>query len=150
MIADIVPGITGAWFLPDGRDRLIVAEAFGPDSPALAGLGVGVGERLTGWVAANRQPILNSDAALDLGVRSLATSPGLARCLSVPLLSGDTLVGVLSLYASEATAFSDDQGRLIQMIALHLATTIHAAHRAAGETDASRKAPDLRLVKPHK
>ena len=57
----------GRWFVPDpSRDQLVVADAFGPAAAILAGFSVDVGERLTGWVAASRQPILNSDAALDL------------------------------------------------------------------------------------
>ena len=31
---------------------------------------MGVGENLTGWVASNRQAIVNSDASLDLGARA--------------------------------------------------------------------------------
>ena len=37
-------------------------------------MSVAVGERLTGWVAANHQSIVNSDAALDLGPKAEAAS----------------------------------------------------------------------------
>jgi GAF domain-containing protein len=40
-------------------------------------------------------------------------------------------VGVLSLYSREPEGFNDDRGRLIQMIAPHLATAISAAVRNA-------------------
>jgi putative nucleotidyltransferase with HDIG domain len=87
LLADIVPGATGAWFVPDGhRDGLVVADAFGPSAAALRGATVACGERLTGWVAANRQCIINSDAALDLGAKAETTS--LQSCMSVPLLMG--------------------------------------------------------------
>jgi GAF domain-containing protein len=148
LLADVVPGATGAWFVPDtGRDRLVVADAFGPAAASLRGLTVGNGERLTGWVAANRTCIVNSDAALDLGPKADAGS--LQSCMSVPLLMGDALVGVLSLYAPSANAFADDCGRLIQMVAPHIAAAMHTASAAAGE---ARTAPDkaapggLRLV----
>ena len=103
----------------------MVADAFGPAAASLRGMTVAMGERLTGWVAANRQCIVNSDAALDLGAK--ADTPSLQSCMSVPLLMGESLVGVLSLYAPSANAFADDCGRLIQMVAPHIAGAIHAA-----------------------
>jgi GAF domain-containing protein len=136
LLADIVPGATGAWYVPDpARDRLTVADAFGPASSSLRGLSVTMGERLTGWVAANRQCIANSDAALDLGPKAEAAS--LQSCMSVPLLMGESLVGVLSLYAPSANAFADDCGRLIQMVAPHIAVAIHMACSANGEVKTS-------------
>ena len=148
LLADVVPGATGAWYVPDvERDRLIVADAFGPASSSLRGATVGIGERLTGWVAAQRQCILNSDAALDLGPK--AEAAGLHSCMSVPLLMGESLVGVLSLYAPSANAFADDCGRLIQMVAPHLASALHTASSASGEarTPSEKTAPGpLRLV----
>jgi GAF domain-containing protein len=136
LLADIVPGATGAWYVPDlARDRLVVADAFGPAAASLRGLSVTMGERLTGWVAANRQCIANSDAALDLGPKAEAVS--LQSCMSVPLLMGDSLVGVLSLYAPSANAFADDCGRLIQMVAPHISVALHVAASASLEARAS-------------
>jgi GAF domain-containing protein len=135
LLADVVPGATGAWFVPDvARDRLVVLDAFGPAAASLRGITVGIGERLTGWVAANRQCIVNSDASLDLGPKADAAS--LQSCMSVPLLMGESLVGVLSLYAPSANAFADDCGRLVQMVAPHIAAAIHAAPAASGEAKA--------------
>jgi GAF domain-containing protein len=105
-----------------------------------------MGDRLTGWVGANRQCIMNSDAALDLGARAEGLS--LQSCMSVPLLIGESLVGVLSLYAPSHNAFADDCGRLIQMVAPHIATAIHAA-QMNGETRTPSERPagtPLRLV----
>ena len=148
LLADIVPVATGAWFVPDGvRDSLTVAEAFGPAAAALRGATMPVGERLTGWVAANRQCIINSDAALDLGAK--AETASLQSCMSVPLLMGESLVGVLSLYAPSANAFADDCGRLIQMVAPHLAAAIHAASAAGADARSATEktgAAALRLV----
>src|SRR5262249_23205670 len=98
LISDLMPGVTGAWFLPNAnRDLLAVADAFGPAASALRGSTVGMGEKLTGWVAVQRQAIVNSDAALDLGGRSDGALAGLQHCVSVPLVNGDTLVAVLTL-----------------------------------------------------
>jgi putative nucleotidyltransferase with HDIG domain len=143
LIRDIMPDVTGAWYLTDAtRDRLTAAETFGPWAAALNGVSVGMGQRLTGWVAASGQSIVNSDAALDLDGCILSDTP-LRSCMSVPLLKGESLVGVLSLYAVGADAFDENRGRLIEMIAPHVAGCVQAAR-----TTTSVKAPgrELRLV----
>ena len=82
--------------MPEGTsDRLTVADAFGPAAPVLRGMSIDVGDRLTGWVAASRQPIVNSDAALDLRSRMHAISP-LRSCMSVPIAIGPSLVAALA------------------------------------------------------
>ena len=152
LLADVMPGCTGAWYLPDiAHDRLTVAAAFGPAAGAVRGISVPVGERLTGWVAARRQPIINSDATLDLGARVDTVTPPLSRCISLPLMVGDTLVAVLTLYTAAPDGFTADHGRLVQIVAPHLAGAIEAAARTRG---ASRESVppelpgtrDLRLV----
>jgi putative nucleotidyltransferase with HDIG domain len=144
LIADIVPGTTGAWYLPDTvRDRLVVAEAFGPGAHGLAGMTISIGERLTGWVATTHQSIANADAALDLGARADTVTPRLESCLSVPLMMGDVLVGVLSLYGQTVDAFDEQHSRLIEIVAPHIAGAIHAAARmpAAMRDPAAAPAP---------
>jgi putative nucleotidyltransferase with HDIG domain len=149
LIRDIVPGVTGAWYLPDGtRDGLTVVDAFGPAAASLVGATAGIGERLTGWVAATRQTVIDSDASLDFDLPSDHTSPDLQRCTSVPLMVGTSLVGVLSVY-SAVGACDQNCGRLLEMIAPHVAGALHAAGavssrslepgaRSAGESSAAR------------
>jgi putative nucleotidyltransferase with HDIG domain len=141
LMQNVVPGATGVWYLVDeGHDRLVSAEAFGPAAAVLRGSSVAIGDRLTGWVAATHQPILGSDANLDLGSRAEMATPALVRCVAAPLLKGDRLVGVLSLYASDPDALGEERGRLVQMVAPHLASAIDAASRAT--------APPVREAKP--
>jgi len=54
-------------------------------SAPLVGLRIPIGQRLSGWVAANRQTIVNSDAALDLGDSAKATPTPLRSCMSAAL-----------------------------------------------------------------
>jgi two-component system, NarL family, sensor kinase len=148
LLSDVVPGATGAWYIPDSsRDQLRVTDSFGPASGSMRGLSVAMGDRLTGWVAVNRQPIVNSDAALDLG--PAAEGASLQSCMSVPLLRGESLVGVLSLYAPTSSTFAGDCGRLVQMVAPHIAVALHVALATpdAKTTSSEKAAPTgLRLV----
>jgi GAF domain-containing protein len=52
--------------------------------------------------------------------------PDLQRCTSVPLMLGATLVGVLSVYTT-AGACDQNRGRLLEMIAPHVAGALRAA-----------------------
>ena len=143
LVRQLTPEASGAWYIiSEDADRLVALEAFGPAADGLEGLTIRVGERLTGWVAANRQPIVNSDAALDVGDRATTFGVSLRSCLSVPLLDGGKLAGVLTLYAQDRDAFSEDLGRLMQMIAPHIAQAILARR---GE-EAEIQIRELKLV----
>jgi putative nucleotidyltransferase with HDIG domain len=153
LLRDTAAPSTAVWYILDqDTNALTVAHAAGSAADLFRGLSIPVGSRLSGWVAAHRQPIVNSDPALDLGAQA-AVVP-LQSCLSVPLVTGASLVGVLTLYSSQPKAFSDDQGRLLQMIAPHVANAMSRARRyeAAGPDvhapSAEKRAPggSLRLV----
>jgi putative nucleotidyltransferase with HDIG domain len=150
LLRDIVPDVSAAWYIATGDEQVVAMEASGPAAAVLRGSTIKLGDRLTGWVAANRQVVVNSDAALDLGPRTAAVTPPLASCLSVPLVAGDALAGVLTLYASARDVFTDDHGRLIQVLAPHVAQAIARARRGSADVTpaekAVRAAADLRLV----
>ena len=144
LILDIVPGASGAWYVLDAAsDRLVAVDAFGPAAGTLRGSSFAIGERVTGWVAASRQMVVNSAADLDLGERAALADPALSSCMSVPLIAGESLAGVLTLYSSGEETFDEQRGRLLQMIAPHVATTIHTAIQAVvreGAADGWRQA----------
>jgi putative nucleotidyltransferase with HDIG domain len=73
-----------------------------------------LGERLSGWVAVNRQTITNSDASLDLG--GLAELAGLRFCLSTPLFANHQFVGVISLYSASVDGFSEADRTALEIV----------------------------------
>jgi putative nucleotidyltransferase with HDIG domain len=93
-------------------DELVAARFVGSVDPILAGMKMSLGEQLSGWVAANKQPIINSDAALDLGSYAVQHQPKLSFCLSIPLAVGGTLTGVISLYSAAAFRPEDETSSL--------------------------------------
>jgi putative nucleotidyltransferase with HDIG domain len=146
LVQGIVPGASGAWYLLDGTgERLRAVDAFGPAAPLLAGNVMPVGDRLTGWVAAHRQTIANSDPALDLDDRAARAIPALISSLSTPLADGHQLVGALTCYASAADAFSDGQRQRIERVAPLIARALQAAGRAPAAAP-EQTGRDLRLV----
>lgn len=107
-----------------------------------------MGDRLSGWVGACRQTITNSDAALDLYDRGVT----LGSALSTALVEGDRVVGVFTAYAAAPQAFTDDQSRLVEMMAPHLGRIVGAGLRTEQRTRdnqeprAATGARDLRVV----
>lgn len=87
---------------------------------------IALGERLSGWVAAHRTAIWNSDATLDLPAE-VAHAASVTLGSSVPLLDGDILIGTLTLYSTAGVEIPIEQRVLIQAITPLLATALSAA-----------------------
>jgi putative methionine-R-sulfoxide reductase with GAF domain len=132
----LIPASLSVIFLHDQvADELQVYHSVGEHADHFHGLKIQRGERLTGWVAANRQSILNSDPILDLGEVARGLQPRLRSCLSTPLLHDDVLVGVLSLYSVRPEAFSENHRRVAEIVARQIAPTI----RHAMQSDATNR-----------
>jgi GAF domain-containing protein len=111
----------------DAHDDLVAKHAMGDVGDLTTELRVPLGQRLSGWVAANRATIINSDPMLDFGEAARTCSPRLRNCLSTPLVSNDQLVGVLSLYSILSEGFSDDHRRIIEVVARQVSRALKSA-----------------------
>ncbi len=131
-IRHIAPGATFALFGLDAAAGTVSAQyVAGTGAGAVSGLAIRLGERLSGWSAAMQQSVANGDARLDL----LDTTPADLRyaCAS-PLIADGAAVGVLTLYST--APLGDDQCRMLDMIAPHLAAAVSPVLAAA-----TRKVP---------
>ncbi|MGE0363452.1 MAG: HD domain-containing phosphohydrolase [Vicinamibacterales bacterium] len=118
------PGAEFIVYLASATGQRIVARATsGAPVHGAHDMSIVVGERISGWVAANRQQVVNSDARLDLG--PLAQSAALQYCVATPLVDGDRVVGVLTGYAT--APFSDDAARQLATLAPRLAPVLAMA-----------------------
>ena len=149
-LSRILPDTTFAFYIHDaGSGHLVARHAMGEHAAVLRGTSIAMSERLSGWVAACRQTISNSDAALDLYDRGIR----LGSALSTPLMDGERLVGVFTAYAAAPQAFTEDQSRVVEMMAPHLGRIVGAALRTEQRTrdiqeprPATAGARDLRIV----
>ena len=136
---------TWAFYMHEASDDcLVVRYATGPLAASVRQTSIQVGQRLTGWVGANRQTIVNSDAALDLAGRDVPAGP--RTCLSTPLLEGDTLVGVLTLYSEPNARFDDEQGRLLQMVAPQVTQILARAQSSESAAPSAGPNAPVRVV----
>jgi diguanylate cyclase (GGDEF)-like protein len=127
----VVPFELCVFFIYDKQnDDLIGAYASGDRNEAVLGIRITLGERLAGWVAANRQTIMNSDPALDLVGIVSKLYPRLRATLATPLMLRQDLVGVLALYSDVANIYTDDHRRVIEVLARQIAPIVlRAAER---------------------
>lgn len=145
VVRQVLPCDAMAIFLPDERlDHVTVRYAAGAHAAALRTLTRASGTGIAGWVAVNRKAALNADPALDFGLTSAA--PPLRSCLASPLIEGDSLVAVLALYREGPGAFSEDDVRLVELLAPRLASSLVDA---AGAERSATSAPALKLVRSH-
>jgi putative nucleotidyltransferase with HDIG domain len=153
LVRELAPSATIGWYIIDERSGyLALRHTSGPAAGQMSGTALRLGEGVSGWVAANRQVMINSEAWLDLGDHAMSGLP-LKHALSVPLITRESLVGTITLYAG--TTFTESQSRLVQVIAPHLAQAIWTAKRSESGAHASHAqtargtavpASDIRLV----
>ena len=145
----IVPASAIVFYIYDvNTDDLVSAHAVGSHVPNLLGLRIPRGERLSGWVAANKQTIVNADPALDLGEAGRELRPRLRSCLSPPLIAGNDLIGVLTLYSVDVDAFRDEHRRLLEVVGRQVSVTVKHAlhferHRATNLRDRATGLPNV-------
>ncbi|HUU35562.1 MAG TPA: HD domain-containing phosphohydrolase, partial [Vicinamibacterales bacterium] len=103
-----------------------------------------LGERVSGWVAANRQQIINSDARLDLGPTAAGTS--LLFCVATPLVHDGRTMGVLTAYAD--SALSAESARRLSEVAPQVAEVLGAVTHTVPLRQAKARLtrPDLRVA----
>jgi diguanylate cyclase (GGDEF)-like protein/putative nucleotidyltransferase with HDIG domain len=132
----LIPWSLFVFYLYDpDSDEIEARHLIGEGTSLVRGLRLELGKGLSGWVAANRHTISNSDPSLDLG-EARSHSLQLKSCLSAASLSNDRLIGVLSLYSSELNGFNDDHRRIIEVVASQIA---HTFSRAIDFENSSRR-----------
>jgi diguanylate cyclase (GGDEF)-like protein/putative nucleotidyltransferase with HDIG domain len=148
----ILPASMCVFYVFDAScDELVAAHVAGPDPLPVAGLRIPLGERIGGWVAANRRTILNSDPVLDFGDLARTARPRLRSCLSTPLIADEGLVGVLTLYAADANAFTEDHLRIVEAVGRQISRVVRDSaqfeRRHSALRDAVTGLPNLERLK---
>ena len=148
ILRSVMPCETMAIFLPDlETDEIALRYAAGAHAATLRGTRRATGAGIAGWVAVNVRSAVNADPSLDLGYRATEMTPPLRSCLAVPLVEGESLVAVLALYRMQRAAFSEDELRLVELLAPRLATSLATASLAEQHAGQPARAHGLTLVK---
>jgi len=127
-------------------DELVCETVQGDALSALRGRRIKVGQGLSGWVAAHKRTVVNSPGALDSDEGHSALLRAFLSSMSAPILRGDALVGVVTLYASSREAFTPRHAEIIEGVASHLSPLLRR-RRPIGQS--SRPLLHGHLAAPH-
>ena len=105
----------------ENTDELVFETVHGPGLESLKGRRVRRGQGLSGWVAAHKRLVLNSPGALDADDQEASVLRQFMSTTSAPIMRGEVLVGVVTLFAQRSEAFRRDQGEILEGVARHLA-----------------------------
>jgi uroporphyrinogen-III synthase len=100
-------------------EELVLRASKNPHPEALDRLKMRVGQGITGWVAQHREPVVVSQKAYDdprFKLFNELPEDRFESFLSVPLVSGGRLVGVISLQSREPHRYSKRETSLVAMI----------------------------------
>jgi len=104
---------------------LFPAYVEGQDHFLFSSLEIPVGEGLSGWVAKHKKPILNGNPSVEPGYLNDPSKYSMLRsAIAVPLEGSNGVVGVLTLYHSDADAFSNDEQRILTDVSAKIALSI--------------------------
>lgn len=84
-----------------GQDGFYVAAVRGPNRESLLGLRIGRRLGIAGWVAESHEPLLLQGQVADNRFKPIKPRPEITSAISMPLLAGGKLVGVLNVNATQ-------------------------------------------------
>jgi GAF domain-containing protein len=123
-----VPASACVLFVYDRDEDALVPAYRAGETVVAARTRIALGDRLSGWVAATRRPIVNSDARLDLDA-DVRDETALRCALSVPVGDDAELLGVLAFYARGEAAFDARHQRLAEAAAHAIVAPLRTAAR---------------------
>jgi len=110
------------------EDVLLPEHVSGEDLRRFSALRIPLGEGVSGWVAYNKQPIMNGNPSVEPGYADETGRPTLLNsALSVPLEGLEGVVGVVTLYRADKDAFSKDHLRVLLAVSPKIALAIENA-----------------------
>jgi putative nucleotidyltransferase with HDIG domain len=120
----VVPAATLTLYIPNHEtNELVPVSSSGVGTSVIEDLRIPIGDRISGWAAAHKQVVVNSNAALELGPVARTFSVPLRYALAVPVFSGSTPpIGVLTAYGSEP--FNHDHRRILESAATLFASAV--------------------------
>jgi PAS domain S-box-containing protein len=124
---------------PEG-DELVAWAAKGLEEEVELGVRIPVGKGFAGKVSASRSPVIISDIETADVLNPLLKKKGLKSLLGVPLLIEGRVIGVMHVGRFKRYEFTEDDTRLLQLVADRIALAIENARLFEEERNARREA----------
>ena len=135
-------------YVLEGKD-LVLRASQNPHPEAIRQLTIPLGEGMTGWVAQKCETVAISGGAMrDPRFRNFRQLPedGFEAFLSVPVLAGGRLVGVLNLQHVEKHEYSQEEVRLAATVGYLVGSEIERARLDSEVADLTDKLETRKLV----
>jgi signal transduction histidine kinase/putative methionine-R-sulfoxide reductase with GAF domain len=138
-IVEVLEADTATILLTGDDGQLHVRAAVGIDEEvATRSVAIPLGAGMAGRVAATRVPLLVPDLAAAESVSPVLQERGVNSLVAIPLVAEDRVIGVVHAGSEAYAQFTEDDARLLELIADRIALAIeHAAL-----TDAERRAQE--------
>ena len=150
-IAMLVPFRTCVVFLTAGPRELQARFVSGANAASLRGRRLEYGDGITGWAAEHRTSSFSGTAELDL-FGSEVDPAAYSTVAAFPLVQGDEVLGVITLYFPANGPCHDDHVRVMEILARLAAGAIHEGRLGleqgeTGLTDAVTNLPNERYLR---
>ena len=124
-LRQLTPITTCAIYRYDSNlDHVVCQFSAGDPHSLLSGLIIRLGERVTGWCAANQKTVMNSDAYLDLVQMAGRFVPPLRSTICIPIFSENRLSGVFTGYSTQENPFDERHRYVVERVAELLTTRL--------------------------
>lgn len=100
----------------------------------MAGLALRPDEALLAWMDTHRQTLHLDDPRGQAPFNAFDWDPSVRSALCAPLVAGGRFLGVLTLYNKRAGAFTQENARLLTILAMQSAQALDAAQKEASRT----------------
>jgi phosphoserine phosphatase RsbU/P len=137
-VLDLLRCDTAAVLLFDAKsDQLVARAARGLEEEVRQGVRIPVGVGFAGRIASERRPLVLDRIDSSTVANPILWEKGIQSMLGVPLISGETLIGVLHAGSFSADAFDENDVMLLDVVADKVAEAVEAGiasseRRAAG------------------
>ncbi len=128
-VLDLLRSDTAAVLLHDAAANQLVARAArGLEEEVRQGVRIPVGIGFAGRIAAERHPVVLDRVDESTVANPILWEKGICSMLGVPLIAGETLIGVLHVGSFKPQAFGDDDVMLLELAADKLAAAAQSGH----------------------
>lgn len=128
----------------DGQD-LLVYSAHGPEEQVEGKVRVPFGRGVAGTIAARGEPMIIDDLSR-VEVENPVLRAEVKSLVGVPIFADGKVIGVMHVDSASPRHFTDDDSRLLQVIASRVALAIEHARLYQAEREATRKLRALQEV----
>ncbi|HEY1866568.1 MAG TPA: response regulator [Candidatus Acidoferrales bacterium] len=131
------------------NDELVLRASKNPHPDVVDRLKMRVGQGITGWVAEHREPVIVAQKAYDdprFKVFNELPEDRFESFLSVPLVSGGRLVGVINLQNREPRRYTKREISLVAMIGFLVGAEVERARLESENSELSEKLETRKIV----